>query len=373
MRERIQRTGPLRFPEFMTTALYDPQQGYYARGSRQVGRGGDFFTSVSVGPLFGAVLARRFLAEWRQSGNPAPWRIIECGAHDGSLAADVLDTLRELDARAFAALDYVITEPLPTLQAVQRQTLRPFGERVRHVQNPLDLAADPLPGVAFGNELLDALPFHLVEWRGGQWLERLVALAADGGFAWETAAIRDALLLDTLAPLGGDFPDGYRSEVRTCFPALLAALAGGLDAGLMLWADYGFARPDYYHPHRTEGTLRTFEQHRAGANPLDNPGRCDITAHVDFTAVAEAARALGGHPVDFRSQGSWLTATAREWLLEQEGNPQPSWLRQFQTLTHPAHLGSRFHILELSWNPATIPHDPAGLAHRLGGPTAATP
>jgi len=204
--------------------------------------------------------------------------------------------------------------------------------------------------------------------RSGHWLERLVALDTDGSFAWKTGEITDRVLLDALAPLGEDFPDGYRSEVRTSFVSLLDALARSLHHGLMLWADYGFARPDYYHPDRTTGTLRTFANHRAGEDPLENPGLSDITAHVDFTAVAEAALALGGRPVDFRNQGSWLIDTARAWLLELEGHPQPSFARQFQTLTHPDHLGGRFHILELSWNPARTPHDSAGLDRRLFGP-----
>ena len=349
----------------MAAALYQPEFGYYACGSRQIGRAGDFFTSVSVGPLFGEVLARRFLRAWLEAAGPARWRIIECGAHDGTLAADVLGTLATLSPRAFAALEYVIPEPLPALQAAQRETLRHLKGIVRFIKDPLELAANPLPGVAFGNEVLDALPFHLVEWRGGEWLECRVALAPDGGFAWQSADIRDPLLRAALAPLGENFPLGYRTEVRTCFQTFLEPLARGLESGLMVWADYGFARPDYYSPDRTAGTLRTLSNHRTGANPLDRPGETDITAHVDFTAVAEAALALGGRPTVFRDQGSWLTATARDWLLEQEGQPQPAFSRQFQTLTHPAHLGGCFHFLELSWNPAAIPPDPASLAHRL--------
>lgn len=367
LRGRIQQAGPLRFPEFMTTALYDPACGYYARGTRQVGRGGDFFTSVSVGPLFGDLLARRFLAEWRQSNRPAPWRLIECGAHDGTLAADLLSALRTHDSRAFDALDYVITEPLPALRAAQRETLQPFGQQLRILAEPAALADDPLPGIAFGNELFDALPCHLIEWRGDRWLERSVALDPNGGFVWQTAEITAPVLLAALAPLGNQFPDGYRSEIRTCYASLMDPLARGLRHGLMLWIDYGFARPDYYHPGRTSGTLRTYARHRAGDCPLENPGLTDITAHVDFTAVAEAARTLGGHPVDFRNQGSWLIDTARDCLLEQDGHPHASFARQFQTLTHPAHLGGRFHILELSWNPQRIPRDPAGLERRLFG------
>lgn len=353
------------FADFMRCALYELECGYYARGTRQVGRGGDFFTSVSVGPLFGAILARRFLQVWRQAASPPRWRIIEAGAHDGRLAADVLAALSALDARAYAAMEYVIPEPLPVLQAAQREMLKPFAERVRLIQDPLELASDPLPGVAFGNELLDALPFHVVEWRVGGWLECRVALAADGELEWQTAAIHDPALLAALTPLGENFPDGYRSEVRSCYQAVLAPLAAALTSGLLLWIDYGFARADYYHPDRTAGTLRTFAKHQAGENPLANPGAGDITAHVDFTAVAQAALALGGRPMVFRDQGTWLTHTARSWLLEQDGNPQPSFLRQFQTLTHPAHLGSRFHILELSWDPAASPPDPDRLARHL--------
>lgn len=365
MQERIKQGGPLRFPEFMAMALYEPALGYYARGTRQVGRGGDFFTSVSVGPLFGGLLARRFLREWRESGNPARWRIIECGAHDGTLASDVLGELRKLDTHAFDALEYAIPEPLPALQAAQRETLAPFPDRVRYLNSPDELAADPLPGIAFGNELLDALPCHIIEWRGGLWTECLVALAADGSLAWEPAEIRDPLLLAALAPLGTDFPAGYRTEIRTGYREFLAPLARALQGGLMIWADYGFARPEYYHPARSSGTLRTFSKHRAGENPLAHPGGTDITAHVDFTAVAEAAQSLGGHPAVFQNQGSWLTETARDWLREQEGNPQPAALRQFQTLTHPAHLGGAFHVLELSWKPPAATS--ASLAHRLFG------
>jgi len=352
--EKIANAGPLRFPDFMAAALYEPELGYYARGTRQVGRGGDFFTSVSVGPLFGNLLARRFLREWRELGSPGRWRILECGAHDGTLAADVLTSLRELDAAAFAALEYAICEPLPRLRAAQRETLGKFGATVAFADGPDSLAENPLPGVIFGNELLDALPFHVVEWRSGGWRECLVGLDSKGNFIWQTDdTITDPLLLEALAPLGGNFPEGYRTEVRTNFHSFLEPLTRCLSSGLLLWPDYGFARPEFYLPERHQGTLRTFSKHRAGDDPLATPGEIDITAHVDFTAVAEAALALGCHLRCFRNQGAWLTETGREWLLSLEGAPANDLLRQFQTLTHPSHLGGSFHMLELAWqNPA---------------------
>lgn len=351
LRERIDRDGPLRFSDFMAAALYEPSLGYYARETRQVGRGGDFYTSVSVGPLFGRLLARRFLREWRESGSPGRWRIIECGAHDGTLAADVLATISQLDSQAFTALEYVIPEPLHLLQAAQRVTLAGFSEKTRFITSPEELSAEPLPGVAYGNELLDALPFHLVERRSGQWRECRVNNGPDGAFVWEADhEITDASLLQALAEIGDDYPEGYRTEVRTNFRNFLAPLLHGLSSGLLIWPDYGFARPEYYLPERKTGTLRTFSNHRAAENPLATPGEIDITAHVDFTAVAESAIDLGCQPLVFKNQGLWLTENSRGWLLSLEGNADLSELRQFQALTHPAHLGGSFHVLELSWN-----------------------
>jgi SAM-dependent MidA family methyltransferase len=367
LRGRIARDGPLAFPEFMAAALYEPGLGYYARDIHQVGRGGDFFTSVSVGPVFGANLARRFLREWRESGKPERWRIIECGAHGGTLAADVLAAMAELDGTAFDALEYAIPEPLENLRTAQRETLRHFGEKVRIVADAALLTDSPLPGIAYGNELLDALPFHIVERRGNRWLECRVALAADGGFAWHLTEITDPALKTALTPLGEMFPEGYRTELRTCVRAFLEPLVRALDGGLMIWADYGFARPEYYDPNRTCGTMRTFSKHRAGENPLEAPGEADITAHVDFTAIAETALTLGGQAVAFQNQGAWLTENARDWLLSQEGAPNAAAIRQFRTLTHPAHLGGGFHFLEITWKNPPPSLDSDTLRHRLFG------
>lgn len=365
LHQRIQRDGPMRFADFMAAALYEPDIGYYARETRQVGRSGDFFTSVSVGPLFGELLARRFLREWRESGSPRKWRIVECGAHDGTLAADILEATARLEPTAFSALEYAISEPLPLLQAAQKTTLAGFAEKTRFITAIDELFSDPLPGIAFGNELLDALPFHLVEMHPDGWRECRVTTAPDGNLAWETHhQIDDSALSAALAPLGTAFPIGYRTEVRTNYREFLQPLTRCLTSGLLVWPDYGFARPEYYDPDRKTGTLRTFSKHRAAENPLETPGGIDITAHVDFTAVAEAAVALGCHPAAFCNQSSWLTGIARDWLLSLEGRPEPSALRQFQTLTHPAHLGGRFHVLELSWNQGPREISPIA-AHRL--------
>lgn len=345
------------FPDYLSEHLYHPDLGYYANAVRKIGRSGDFFTSVSVGPLFGELLARRFLRHHQEAGGPPRWRLIECGAHDGSLAADVLGAVRRLAPAAFSGLEYVIPEPLEALRRAQEDRLMEFSGSVRFLREAGPLAADPLPGAAFGNELLDALPFHVVERRDGRWLECRVGIGPQGGLVWQLEEIHDPGLAGALARLDGDFPDGYRTELRTCYGGFLAPLANALDQGLMIWPDYGFARADYYHPDRREGTLRTFKEHRAGADPFVSPGGCDVTAHVDFTAVAEAAAELGGQVAGFSSQGSWLTNLARDWLVDQEGCPDAAALRQFQTLTHPAHLGGAFQVIELSWRPGAAADD----------------
>lgn len=345
------------FPEFMAAALYDPDDGYYARPSGQVGREGDFFTSVSTGPLFGRLLARH-IATWHHSaGSPSRWRIIECGANDASLAADILNELKA--SSADSGLEYCIIEPLPHLAAAQRKRL----PDARVLDAPELLGNDPLPGFIFGNEVIDALPFHRIVSDGRNWIDHAVALDENDAFAWHPVGPADLAIISAL-PVR---PAGYQSEVRSCVRNFLKPLTAAISHGRMLWIDYGFPRDDYYHESRSTGTLRTFSRHRAAEDPLDSPGEIDITAHVDFSALATDIAALGGHLIRFEPQSRFLTEVARPWLLEMEGRLDDSArkdLRAFQTLTHPGHLGSRFHVMEASFNEDPTPCGEA--AARLG-------
>ncbi|MFM2197948.1 MAG: hypothetical protein RLZZ505_1380 [Verrucomicrobiota bacterium] len=356
LRERIvteiSNRGSLSFPEYLAIALYDPEYGYYARDNTQVGRHGDFYTSVSVGPLFGRLLARRFFGWWEATGKPAEWRILEIGAHDGTLAADILSELRQLSPDAWQALEYAIPEPLPRLRGLQKARLESLASRLLIAEGFEGIAARPLPGIAFGNEILDALPFHLIEFRGGAWQELHVIAGENGTLALEPR--------ETSIQLGGDFPEGYRTEVRTNFPDFLTAITACLNDGLLIFADYGFAAPEYYDIYRSSGTLRTFSSHQAGEDPFAAPGETDITAHVDFTDLAKAAISLGYSPRAFTSQGSYLTQLAKPLILN-GGMDDPKTIAQFQSLTHPAHLGAKFHVIELTRSPEIPPE----VAHRL--------
>lgn len=338
LRERILRSHPLLFQHFMAEALYNPAEGYYARPAGQVGRGGDFFTSVSVGPLFGRLLADHIAAWHAQAGSPGRWRIVEAGANDGSLALDILARLDELGC---AGYEYVVAEPLPQLAAA----LRERSGRIRVIGSTEDLLGDLLPGYVLGNEVLDALPFRVIESDGAAWHELGVGVDGDG-FAWVDLGEAEATLVAGLPQR----PAGYRTEVRDNYGSFMAQMCRGMSHGRMLWLDYGFDRADYYHESRNTGTLRTYSKHRAGDEPLVNPGEQDITAHVDFTAVAEAAAALGGEVLCYERQGLFLTKLARPWLLSLEGRMDVAKeLRAFQMLTHPGQLGAKFQVMEVGF------------------------
>jgi SAM-dependent MidA family methyltransferase len=340
LREEIRGGGPLSFADFMAAALYDPAEGYYARPAGQVGRGGDFFTSVSTGPLFGRLLADHIAAWHRGSGSPERWRIVEAGANDGSLALDILGGLDALGSRGF---EYVVVEPLPALAAA----LRAKTGRITVIGSGEVLEGDPLPSFVLGNEVLDALPFRVIESDGAGWLEIGVGLAGED-FVWTPLGAADPELVAAL-PVR---PAGYRTEVRGNYRDFMAAMRRGMSHGRMLWFDYGFDRGDYYHESRTTGTLRTYSRHRAAEDPLASPGEIDITAHVDFTAVAEAAAALGGQVARYQRQGLFLTEVARPWLLSLEGRTDAAKeLRAFQTLTHPGQLGAKFQVMEIAFGP----------------------
>lgn len=325
----------------MDLALYHPTGGYYATPGRRVGRHGDFFTSVSAGPLFGHLIARH-LAALREEKS-GPWRILELGAHDGTLAADILNALEEYAPGVLDDLEHAIVEPLPALAGRQRETLA--GRPARIVARASDL--EPMPGVLVANELIDALPCHLLESTGDAWIEIGVDVE-DGAFRWHP--------LGPAGPLADGLPArpaGYRTEVRPDLAGFLRSLVPLVSPGNMLFFDYGFERDDYLDPARTEGTLRTYAAHRSGDDPLDSPGTRDITAHVDFTALRDAIESLGGTVTRFENQSRFLTAVARPWLLEREGRTDATTLklvRNFQTLTHPGHLGSRFHVMEAAFD-----------------------
>jgi len=358
--ERCAGPGGLPFRDFMAAALYHPQWGYYASGKALIGRSGDFFTSVSVGPCFGQLLARR-IARWHEETTCGyPWSLVEQGSHDGRLMADILEAL--VDHGTGPPLVFLV-EPFPALRARQEETLAPWAGSIRWVASLDHLPAEAKGGVFVANELLDAFPVERVRVHDGRWHRLHVTGTGDPcvPFTWACGRVVPPDLAAALAGRpAADHPEGYTTEVRTQLGEWAGALARHAAPPLALLADYGFDEEDYFHPSRTNGTLRCYAGHHAHDDPLVAPGEADITAHVNWTRVVDALTAAGfavSAPLD---QGRWLTSVAAPRLAEIEAGGPPdeptrAWLRQFLTLSHPAHLGARFQIVEARLNPAGPP------------------
>ena len=342
------------FSEFMELALYHKDYGYYSQPlSRTIGRGGDFYTSVTVGETFGFLLARAIHDEWTGTfgGVPHPL-IVEQGAHDGRLARDVMAGLREIDPDFAAGVVYRIIEPRAPVRRALEESLAsdPAGGGIEVVGGIADAAA--LCGIFLCNELLDAFPVHCLIFQDGTWHERGVGLSKTGDSLDWVAAPLPPSLNEFVETLGLDFPDGYHTEVSPAVDQWVAEISNLFgEKGLWWIIDYGYEREDYYSPTRRTGTLRCYDAHRASEDPFAAPGRQDITAHVDFTRVEEAASRAGLRRTCYTDQHHFLIEAARSWLLSIEGGPpDPATakrLRQFQTLTHPSLMGQQFKVMEL--------------------------
>ena len=337
LRARIAQRGPIPFREFMEAALYHPEHGYYSSGRARIGRRGDFITNVSVGALFGRLLARQFAEMWEQLGSPAQWTIVEQGAHRGEFARDALEGMREFAPRAFEAATYEIVEPVEILRAAQTSALA--GLPVEWVSSLENL--EPFTGVHFSNELLDAFPVHLVARRGAQWIERYVDCAGDV-FVFADGPLSDSRLAPHLAAM--EVPDGFVTEVNLAALDWIDTLAAKIERGFVLAIDYGYPREQFLE--RRAGTLSAYAAHQREPDPLARPGEIDLTAHVEFTSLIERAERDGFRLHSFTDQHRFIVKASRLHFTTE--SPPPAELRAFKTLMHPVLLGNAFKVLRLA-------------------------
>lgn len=332
----------------MELCLYHPEHGYYERDDTVIGREGDFYTSVSVGPVFGEMLAWRF-ARWLKELEP-PFQIVEAGAHDGRLARDILDFLSSQEPELGNDLDYVILEPSSRRCRRQRQMLSGLGERVRWIKDWDEVTDAGVNGVIFSNELLDAFPVDQVGWDAASntWFEWRVTLS-DGRF--ERMRGPDVPALFTVPIFGrrrGGYEEGFTMEIRNPSFRWWSCAAKALCTGRLLTLDYGLEFEEYSSPDRKAGTLRGYRGHRMADDIFADPGEQDLTAHIDLTQLRGIGEVNGLLSEPTISQGRWLTRLLAE--MQEEPGSFPEWtpkrLRQFQTLTHPQHLGEKFRVLE---------------------------
>jgi len=344
IRDEIRTRGPMRFDRYMELALYHPEHGYYAK-PRKIGREGDFFTSVSVGPLFGRLLARQARQMADLLDEPVFW-IVEQGAHDGRLAHDFLEEARHMPA-FFARLRYLIIEPSGAAMQMHRKTLAEFEDKVEWC-SALDRTPEERPsGLFLSNELVDAFPVRLVQRGPEEWRESHVMVDGDGPLIWCSTEILNDELREAVRELALPELPSYRTEINLAARRWMQDIAGFMRRGYIVTIDYGYPASVFYASFRSEGTLTCYREHRRGENVLADPGEQDITAHVDFTALARIGEKAGWRTLALVDQQRFLTGIAHD---EMAGSAiySPALTEQlpaWRTLTDPGFLGAKFQVL----------------------------
>jgi SAM-dependent MidA family methyltransferase len=312
IRAEIRQHGDrITFERFMELALYHPQHGYYTVGRERIGKAGDYFTSVSAGPLLGKLLARQFL-KWRgELGNPPEFEVVEFGGHRGQLRTDVLAVATDLRYRVVEVCD-----PLP----------------------------DSIVGCVFSNEFLDALPVHRVQVKNETWRE--VYVTSD--FDETLGPLSTPRLTEHLRFLPGHLMEGYRTEVNLHALDWLEEIARRFKRGFVLTIDYGYEWDEFFAPHHRDGTLLCYHRHTKNDNPYQHIGEQDITAHVEFTSLIERGQKLGLEPVLFTDQLHFLLQIGESEISEivERTAGQISKERQaVHQLLHPELMGRTFKVL----------------------------
>lgn len=342
IQQHIQQEGGwIDFATFMHMALYTPSLGYYSGGAKKFGFGGDFVTAPEISPLFAQALANQVAQVLQLTHGD----VLELGAGTGKLAADLLLTLAALDT---LPTHYYILEVSDYLRNEQREYL---SKNLPKALFEKLLWLDALPtvfcGMILGNEVLDALPVHIVGKQQGVLIERGVVWQE--GFAWQDKPLTADALLNDVTALA--LPDGYITELSPAATGLIKSLANCLSHGVIVMLDYGFGANEYYHPQRSAGTLMCHFQHYAHDNPLIYVGLQDITAHVNFTAIAEAAVSQELKVLGYLNQAHFLINCGLLQCLERisPGDMQAyaPMVSAVQKLLSPAEMGELFKVIVL--------------------------
>ena len=341
IRTEIDRAGGwIPFARYMELALYAPGLGYYMAGARKLGADGDFVTAPELAPLFGHTLARQVAQALEAVGG----EVLEIGAGSGALAASLLEELERVER---LPANYLIVELSPELRARSRDTL---AARVPHLLERvawLNGLPPSFTGVVVGNEVLDAMPVNVVRTRGDAF-DEAGAVVAHGAAPFDWAHRPAAAEVEESARALA-LPDAYTTEIGLVARAFVSSVATMLERGIALFIDYGFPRAEYYHPQRRGGTLMCHYRHRAHGDPYFLPGLQDITAHIDFTAMAEAAHGAGADVLGYATQAQFLINCGLTEVMERVS---PDDTRRYaplagaaNTLTSPAEMGELFKVL----------------------------
>lgn len=336
--------GWLSFAAFMEELLYAPGLGYYAAGARKFGAAGDFVTAPEMSGLFGKALARQ-VGEVISASAPA---IIEVGAGSGRLAADLL---LALEAAGQLPETYAILDLSADLRQRQQQTIAAAAPHLLPRVAWLDRLPETFAGVVVANELLDAMPAHIVAWREDGIVERGVGVDDDVGFTWNERPATGALLA-AAEEIGTQcaLPPGFESEISLAARAWAAEWGHRLTLGALLLIDYGFPRREFYHQQRGRGTLMCHYRHHAHPDPFYLPGLQDVTVHVDFTAIIAAAHGAGLDLLGYTSQGQFLLNCSILDRLAEIPNGSADYIRAAAAvgkLLMPHEMGELFKVIAI--------------------------
>lgn len=337
-----QQGGWISFADYMQLALYAPHLGYYSGEASKFGKTGDFVTAPEISPLFAQALASQVAEVLNETNGD----VLELGAGTGKLAAGLLRQLSKLDQ---LPPRYHILEVSANLRERQYQHLQTSlpAELFKRI-HWLEALPENFNGMLMGNEVLDAIPVQVVHWQNGAWFERGVAY--NEGFIWQERPLQNTAIVASIDSSG--LAGNYVTEVCPAAQGLIASLATKLQQGAMLFLDYGFSAREYYHPQRNQGTLMCHFQHHAHDDPFAYPGLQDITAHVDFTAMAETGLAHGLNCAGYTTQAQFLMncgiLQCLETISPEDSTQYVPAVAAVQKLLSPAEMGELFKVLALS-------------------------
>jgi len=350
LKDRIEERGRITFEEFMDTALYHPEYGYYTSKKARIGKEGDYYTSTDVHRAFGVCIMRQIEEMWNIL-KISPLSLVEVGAGKGLLCADILLSAREKSPTLFKEIRYFIVEKSPEFIERQKRHIEELGllDKVSWVLEIKEGLSENI-GIVLSNELIDAFPVHKVRYSNGRWNEIYVTLE-NGILTEKEDSISDQRLADFLTGLEGSFDDRYTTEVNLKAIDWIKGVGNSLQKGFVITIDYGYPRKELYSAERNRGTLMCYFRHQASEDPYLNIGEQDITTHIDFTSLAEAGKAAGLEVAGFTDQSYFLMGCGIEEEFQQLEAFNAENIAAFKNnitlkkLLIPGGMGSKFKVL----------------------------
>ncbi|MBW6414394.1 SAM-dependent methyltransferase [Candidatus Methylacidiphilum fumarolicum] len=356
----IKEKGPMPFNEYMALHLGHPKYGYYVQGTKKrIGKNGDFFTSVSVGTLFGDFLAMQCIEVWKQLRKTDSLWIIETGAGGGELACDIVDWLDKNESELSKKLSYLFLEPFSYNQLQQQQEI---NQRIGTTDRFFWISGwEELPilsdfTILIANEFLDSLPVKRISFQKGKWMESHVGINHENKLCFIYQPIKEnSKLACMIDELGIPKIEGYTTEIHLEAMEWIKKASAKISSSLFFIIDYGLTKEEYFAPWRSNGTLRCYKNHQIFDNPLLFPADCDITTHLNFSLILKAAEESGLESIGWLNQHHFFMGLlekmcVRDPLFLVKNPKRESWIRKFFMLSHPHFMGENFKFLLLVKN-----------------------